>query len=874
MNIYLIYGDTDVPLAKRLGERLAAAKHMVVETLDESNVTLGVLSPDAVASPDLISGWEKALRSERPLLFVLAAPCSVPPRFARISFIDFTPSNEDAGWGRLQGVLDALAKPVRDMNKATMELRKVEVSVAGNVSGSLNVAGGDIVIDRREIYLGGAPTEDQRIDRRNRELLLQKMRSFWVEGVLEKSLHGLAEIEIGKKDKPRAVDHPWGMLLETVVGGSTKTLPLGTKTVNLFDEAGHALLILGGPGSGKTTVLLELARDSIARAENDPDQPIPIVLNLASWSNTRQPLAEWMINDLTLKYQVPRKIGEPWLKSGDLLPLLDGLDEVSEDRRDDCILAINTFREEYGLVPIAVCCRTEEYEATKVKLKLGGAVVIMPLTPKQVDRYLEGHGEELAGLRATLAQDEELMSIAQTPLMLGVMVMAYRGASTETLTNLTTCEDRRKHLFDTYVQRMLKRRADPIYTPDKTIKYLIWLAQRMKAQNYSTFMVERLKPEWFPNSSERSLFRWLAIAVGALLGGLSFFVFTVIHDAIVGLPMQPDGTIIGAITGGWIMAQGYRKDAWRLGGEAAVTLGIVAAIIIAVKYPFMVPEMSPFQAGLSAAEQRDLWLIFILGMVAGALENGPLAGLVIWQAGARAGKPVEALLWSWKGALKGFLVGLAVVGVTFFLAQMILFLFGDASATVVSLTQIINWLGFALVLSVMPGLVPAFIFGLSGRETGTVASPMESIRLSARNGVLVGVGTASLIILGAVVLSVIQSITEALPFLGVLREFLIEAGALAIPAMIFTGLLFGGIILIKHHLMRILLASRDYLPRDIVPFLNHAESLIFLRRVGAGYIFIHRLVLDHFCSLGGVQIIPEVKLVQTGEYPAAVEING
>src|SRR5688572_10902193 len=285
MNIYLIHGDTDTPLAKRLTERLTAARHAVVPTLEESSVTLGLLSPDAVASLEICSAWDDALKSQRPLLFVLSVPCSVPPKFARISFIDFTQGNEDAGWSRLKGVLDALAKPVRDMNKATMELRKVEVSVAGNVSGALNVAGGDIVIDRREIYLGGAPTEDHRIDRRNRELLLQKMRSFWIEGLLEKSLHGLAEIEIGKKDKPRAVDHPWGMLLETVAGASTKTLPTGTKTINLFDEAGHALLILGEPGSGKTTVLLELCRDSIKRAENDPDQPIPIVLNLASWSN-------------------------------------------------------------------------------------------------------------------------------------------------------------------------------------------------------------------------------------------------------------------------------------------------------------------------------------------------------------------------------------------------------------------------------------------------------------------------------------------------------------------------------------------------------------------------------------------------------------
>src|SRR5688572_21229443 len=100
MNIYLIYGDSDKPLADRLTERLNAAGHTVVETLEEAAVTLGLLSPDAIASIEICSAWDDALNSKKPLLFVLAVPCSVPPRFARISFIDFSTNNEEAGWSR------------------------------------------------------------------------------------------------------------------------------------------------------------------------------------------------------------------------------------------------------------------------------------------------------------------------------------------------------------------------------------------------------------------------------------------------------------------------------------------------------------------------------------------------------------------------------------------------------------------------------------------------------------------------------------------------------------------------------------------------------------------------------------------------------
>ncbi len=38
------------------------------------------------------------------------------------------------------------------------------------------------------------------------------------------------------------------------------------------------------------------------------------------------------------------------------------------------------------------------------------------------------------------------------------------------------------------------------------------------------------------------------------------------------------------------------------------------------------------------------------------------------------------------------------------------------------------------------------------------------------------------------------------------------------------------------------------MPRRYVRFLNYGVRLIFLKRVGSGYIFIHRLFLEHFAA--------------------------
>jgi hypothetical protein len=41
----------------------------------------------------------------------------------------------------------------------------------------------------------------------------------------------------------------------------------------------------------------------------------------------------------------------------------------------------------------------------------------------------------------------------------------------------------------------------------------------------------------------------------------------------------------------------------------------------------------------------------------------------------------------------------------------------------------------------------------------------------------------------------------------------------------------------------------SYAIDKLVPFLDHCVDLIFLRRVGGGYIFVHRLLMEHFAEM-------------------------
>ncbi len=90
-----------------------------------------------------------------------------------------------------------------------------------------------------------------------------------------------------------------------------------------------------------------------------------------------------------------------------VLPLLDGLDEVAAAYRSDCVDAINTYRQEHGLMPLVACSRVTDYRRLSTRLRLQGAIVVQPLTKQQIDAYLERTDEKLVGCerRSALTQN-------------------------------------------------------------------------------------------------------------------------------------------------------------------------------------------------------------------------------------------------------------------------------------------------------------------------------------------------------------------------------------------------------------------------------------------------------------------------------------
>jgi hypothetical protein len=270
----------------------------------------------------------------------------------------------------------------------------------------------------------------------DRAAMLSRVRDKWIDGILTPSM-----------------SHTERLALGVIRNGRDDAQ---TPILQLFLRTGGGLLILGRPGGGKTTLLLELADGLLERAESDPSQPVPVVASLASWASKRQPLTDWLTAELAERYRIPAAAARDWACQEDLALLLDGLDEVPDRHRDACAAAINRFLDDRPLTRMAVCCRADVARRLSVPLNLMQTLELRPAARPQVDAYLarlETTWTPLAELRSALAADERL----RVPLLLKAAALANRGR---------TPPARGKDDSDTQQSRLSRRLRVPDWPPE------------------------------------------------------------------------------------------------------------------------------------------------------------------------------------------------------------------------------------------------------------------------------------------------------------------------------------------------------------------------------------------------------------------------
>ena len=63
------------------------------------------------------------------------------------------------------------------------------------------------------------------------------------------------------------------------------------------------------------------------------------------------------------------------------------------------------------------------------------------------------------------------------------------------------------------------------------------------------------------------------------------------------------------------------------------------------------------------------------------------------------------------------------------------------------------------------------------------------------------------------------------------------------------GLKYGGVACIQHFSLRQLLHRKDRIPQNYAKFLDFASDRLLMKKIGGGYVFFHRMLLEHFARM-------------------------
>jgi hypothetical protein len=397
--------------------------------------------------------------------------------------------------------------------------------------------------------------------------------------------------------------------------------------------------------------------------------------------------------------------------------------------------------------------------------------------------------------------------------MLSVMSLAYQGAGGDEFASQKAAspEKRRKQIFGIYVERMFQRKGMTSlpFPKEKTIGWLSWLAGKMREHSQSVFLVEGLQPSWLGTRARRVAYGSVLALSLALISGLRSGLIGGLSDGLGGRL-----TVVGVVLGCW--------SPFPL--KNGVISGSIAGLILG---------LGGWLSGELRSELSDKLLCLLLlsltfgvigGLGIGSLEHVTLVETISWK-------------WNqfWKRTIPGSIVGL-IFGLIFSLG-VALRLGGPMFE--------LSWLIVGLIFGLVGALVGGSIGGFTDRAKPGKVSPNQGIKLSWENSLAVFLVT--LLLSGLIFGLIFGLIYVVCGFRS--GEELISGLTFGLILALIGGLNRGGSAVIKHCALRLILWLKGYTSLKFIKFLDHCARLILLKKVGGGYIFIHRMLLEYFAEL-------------------------
>jgi hypothetical protein len=275
----------------------------------------------------------------------------------------------------------------------------------------------------------------------------------------------------------------------------------------------HRLVVLGGPGSGKSVVVIELTLALLRRRR--PGGPVPVPLQLASW-NPDVDLNDWLVQALIENYSLtsdgrrsPQAVARELVDAGLVLAILDSFDEIDKNRWQAAVARLNLSLTDEQ--PLVLTCRTDDYRATVragTVIATSLAVELQPLDATAAQRYLTAAAP---GGDATVAWSQvfahvrahpagPLAAMLRTPLMISLAREIYCEGPHDPRNLLDSGHDSQeaieRHLLGQIVPTAYQRKGHkdlvdwPDRRPEAWLRYLATHSARLGTPNIAWWQFE------------------------------------------------------------------------------------------------------------------------------------------------------------------------------------------------------------------------------------------------------------------------------------------------------------------------------------------------------------------------------------------------
>ena len=193
------------------------------------------------------------------------------------------------------------------------------------------------------------------------------------------------------------------------------------------------LMVLGGPGIGKSTFLRKIGAEPLKKAGRVGQGLIPVLIELKTLKKQDISLETVIAKEFEIcGFPAATALTDKFLEAGKLLILLDGLDEVPSHNVNTVIECIENFVDRYDRNHFVASCRIAAYHSS---FKRFTDVTIAEFDDDQIQQFIQRwFNSELDRQEETADKYWELLSsdehkatkeLAQTPLLLTFLCLVY-----------------------------------------------------------------------------------------------------------------------------------------------------------------------------------------------------------------------------------------------------------------------------------------------------------------------------------------------------------------------------------------------------------------------------------------------------------------